>query len=337
MKLSIDQIKKITKGAVRLEETKEGLCLYRFTKEQELLYAGTNETFYKQTFANAGMKFLFKTNSENLFLDVELESKTSRKYFSFDVFVDDELIGYLDNFKEEDMPTVYTTVPLPYGRVNKNFSLGKGSKTVEVYLPWNFRCVFKEISIDDGAYIEEVQMDKKALVYGDSITQGYDALRPSNRYVAKLMDFIGAEEINKAIGGEFFFPPLVETEEAFVPDIVTVAYGTNDWSKTDEPGFRIRSRAFYETLSKKYPNTKIFAITPIWRKDYQEYREFGLFEDMICDIEEAVEGLTNVHLIHGFNFVPKDESFFADLRLHPNDAGFDHYFIGLCAEIRKYI
>jgi len=238
MKLSIDQIKKITKGAVRLEETKEGVCLYRFTKEQELLYAGTNETFYKQTFADAGMKFLFKTNSENLFLDVELESKTSRKYFSFDVFVDDELIGYLDNFKEEDMPTVYTTVPLPYGRVNKNFSLGKGAKTVEVYLPWNFRCVFKEISIDDGAYIEEVQMDKKALVYGDSITQGYDALRPSNRYVAKLMDFIGAEEINKAIGGEFFFPPLVETEEAFVPDIVTVAYGTNDWSKTDEPGFR---------------------------------------------------------------------------------------------------
>lgn len=337
MKLTLDQVKKITKGAVRFEETEEGIRLYRFSKEQEILYSGTNETFYKQTFANAGMKFLFKTNSESLYLDLDLDSKTSRKYFSFDVFVEDELIGCLDNFKEEEMPVNYTTIPLPYGRVNKSFNLGKGSKTVEIYLPWNFQCTFKEIAIDDNAYIEEVKLDKKALVYGDSITQGYDAMRPSNRYVAKLMDFIGAEEVNKAIGGEFFFPPLVHTEEDFVPDLITVAYGTNDWSKTDEPGFRVRSREFYETLSKKYPNAKIFAITPIWRKDYQEYREFGLFEEMEQDLVKAVEGLENVHLIYGFNFVPKEEAYFADLRLHPNDAGFDHYFIGLCAEIQKYL
>ena len=167
MKLTLDQVKKITKGAVRFEETEEGIRLYRFTKEQEILYSGTNETFYKQTFANAGMKFLFKTNSESLYLDVDLDSKTSRKYFSFDVFVEDELIGCLDNFKEEEMPVNYTTIPLPYGRVSKSFNLGKGSKTVEIYLPWNFQCTFKEIAIDDNAYIEEVKLDKKALVYGD--------------------------------------------------------------------------------------------------------------------------------------------------------------------------
>ena len=127
---------------------------------------------------------------------------------------------------------------------------------------------------------------------------------------------------------------MVHTEEDFVPDLITVAYGTNDWSKTDEPGFRVRSREFYETLSKKYPNAKIFAITPIWRADCNEEREFGLFEDVEKDIREAVKGIDNLTVVRGYDFIPKDTSYFADARLHPNDKGFKEYFENLKKEIK---
>lgn len=337
MKLGFEQIKQITSGAVRFSEDKNGVYFYRFTKEQEQLYKERNQDFYRKTFATAGVKLIFKTNSKNLFLKATVDQASSRQYFSFDLFVDDKPVGYLDNFSNVELPTDYTEVKLQNGEFAKSFELGQGSKVIKLYFPWSKTVILNELSLDDGAFIEPVKMEKKALVFGDSITQGYDALRSSNRYATRITEAMGAEEINKAIGGEVFFPELAETDEDFYPDYVTVAYGTNDWSKTDREGFKIRCKKFYTALSKKYEKAKIFAITPIWRKDYQEYREYGLFEDMIQDIVEAVQGLENVTIIHGFDFVLHDSGLFADLRLHPNDAGFEHYFENLNKEIQKYI
>ena len=41
--------------------------------------------------------------------------------------------------------------------------------------------------------------------------------------------------------------------------------------------FEKKCKEFYVTLSKNYPDSKIFAITPIWRKDY--LNEKGAFEN----------------------------------------------------------
>lgn len=335
MKLELSQIREITKGAVRVEEENGIIRFYRFTKEQELLYKERSDDFYKKSFACAGIKFLFKTNSRNLFLKVHMESGSSRKYFSFDIFVNGKAVDYLDNFSHVEMPMDYATIPLELGEFSKNFELGEGEKEVCVYLPWSMQVQLLELSIDDGAFIQNVPIQKKLLAFGDSITQGYDALRPSMRYIGRLAEYLGAEEVNKAIGGERFFPALAETKEAFCPDYITVAYGTNDWNRITREEFAEKCGAFYGALSAQYPNAQIFAITPIWRKDYQEERPFGDFCDVEKEIGKAVANLDNVTLIPGFHFVPKEESYFADLRLHPNDKGFDCYFNNLSAEFAK--
>ena len=54
--------------------------------------------------------------------------------------------------------------------------------------------------IDDDSIIESVCYDRKVLIFGDSISQGYDCLRPSNRYGAKLSEKLNTEEVNKALG-----------------------------------------------------------------------------------------------------------------------------------------
>jgi hypothetical protein len=48
-----------------------------------------------------------------------------------------------------------------------------------------------------------------------------------------------------------------------------------------------------------------------------------------------VADLPNVTVISGFDFVPKDETYFSDLRLHPNDKGFECYSENLYSEICK--
>ena len=86
-----------------------------------------------------------------------------------------------------------------------------------------------------------------------------------------------------------------------------------------------------------YPDAKIIAIAPIWRRNYTEARAFGAFDDVEKIIREAANGLDNVYVIRGFDFVPKNEAYFADLSLHPNDKGFTFYSANLIDEVSKLI
>ncbi len=325
MKLSFNQIKEITTGAVLVKEEDGKISLNRFTQEQEELYKVTNQDFYNKTFSTAGIKFSFKTDSESLFLKVKTMVSSSRKYFSVDIFVDGKPIGYIDNFSDIELPQNYTQMEFPLGDFSKKFQLGEGEKTVCVHLPWSVKTLIEEISVDDNAFVKAVKPEKKLLAYGDSITHGYDALRPSQRYVAKLADMLNAEEFNKAIGGERFFPELAKLQDSLLPDYITVAYGTNDWNGIDRETFKNKCKDFYTNISQNYPQAKIFAITPIWRKDMNEERVFGAFEDVEKIIIECVKDIENITVIPGFDFVPKDEKYYADLRLHPNDKGFESY------------
>ncbi len=337
MKLNFEQIKNIIIGAVRIEEESGAVRAYRFTKEQDELYKARNPDFYHKSLTSAGIKLLFKTDSKNLFLKMRTAYGSSRQYFSFDVFVDGKPAGYIDNFSNADLPRVYPQAELPVGVFSKTLQLGNGIKTVCVYFPWSVKTFIEEIEVDDNALVEAIKPSKKLIAYGDSITHGYDALRPSNRYIARLAEALDAEEYNKAIGGEVFLPDLSELKDSFVPDYVTVAYGTNDWNCMDSDTFKHRCRAFYENLSRNYPDTKIFAITPIWRKDINVPRSFGAFSELETYIKDAVRDLENVTMISGFDLVPEDEKYYADLVLHPNDEGFDYYFKGLYNKIKSHI
>ncbi len=325
MQLNHSKIKELITGAVRIEEENGALVPYRFTKEQQDFYQKRSTDFYLKTSCSAGVRLMFTTNSEHLFLKIEVQNHSTRKYFSFDVFVNEKPIGYLDNFSNVELPQSYTTVDLPLGEFSQTFSLGRGEKRVCVYLPWSTQTRIKEMSIDDGAFISPVKPSKKLLAFGDSITQGYDALRPSTRYIAQLCDRIDAEEFNLAIGGEIFVDALAAMREPFTPDYITVAYGTHDWSSIDRETFRRNAKAFFTNLPRLYPEAKIFALTPIWRKDLQLEKKYGDFRDVESDIRELTAEFNQVTVVSCFDFVPHDETYFADLYLHPNDKGFVRY------------
>lgn len=337
MKLTLNQIREITSGIERIEETDGLIRFYRFTEEQEDLYKRRSLDFYKKTFSTAGVKLSFFTNSEKLYLKGNVFWGSSRSYYSIDIFVNQKMIGCIDNFSEDEMKGNYTGNICSLDDFSKEFILGKGEKSVVIYLPWSVGIGLQDIIIDDNSFLQPVKYSKKLLAFGDSITQGYDALRPSNRYISLLAEKIQSEELNKAIGGEVFFPELAKTEEAFMPDYITVAYGTNDWNTKEKAEFKKNCKEFYEALSQKFSTSNIFAITPIWRKDGQEERKMGDFMYIEEYIKEVVTNLKNVTYISGYDFVPENEVFFADLRLHPNDNGFQKQFTRLYDKIKNHL
>ena len=341
MKLSFEQIKSIALGFAYAEEKDGAVKLHRLTQEQEAWYEKTNADYHERGRTPAGIKLSFETNSENLFIKVLTTPATGRRFFSIDVFVDGKMSGSLINFEGMEIPDNYSGlagvfVP-PCGEVSKNFSLGKGKKHVCIHLPWSVWTDILDLSLDDGSYITPIKPEKKLLAYGDSITHGYDALYPSNRYIARLADALGAEEFNKAVGGERFSPGFAALADDISPDYITVAYGTNDWSCKQKDDFESDCKGFFSNISVNYPDAKIFAITPIWRNDIDEDYNGWIFSEVEETIRNVAAEFRNITVISGFGFVPEDLDYFGDRRLHPNDEGFKHYFNSLYAEMKKYI
>ena len=330
MKRSFAQIKEMTWGTARITEEEGCLCFYRCTKEQEELFKRRKDEFYQHSLGTAGIRLVFQTDSKNLTMKVKVANISDRKRFSFDIFANDELVGYLDNFSEVELPIGEKYIELPVGDFEKTFALGEGDKTVCIHFPYSAKGMIKEIILDDNVSFEPIKSKKKMLAYGDSITQGYYALRSSNRYISRLADFLGAEEINKGIGSDRFCPDLAKLKDDITPDYIVVAHGTNDWrtNRTREE-FREKAGEELRILRENYPEAKMIVISPIWRKDYMDERPFGDFTKLDEDLRTVVKDMDNVTVIRGFDLVPHEEQYFGDLQLHPNDKGFGEYFNNL--------
>lgn len=333
MQLSIEQIRSVTWGAVRYTEESDGITFHRFTQAQHDMYEKKSQEFFDKSKTSTGVRLCFKTDSKSLYLNTTVTNSRNRTYFSFDVFADDNLIGCLDNYSDRELPRDYSEISFPCGTFEKTFDLGEGVKTVTVHLPWNKITKIHQLALDDGAFIEPVRRNKKMLVFGDSITQGFDALRTSGRYIGRLADALDAEEFNKSIGGERYCPDLAALRDDFTPDYIVVAYGTNDFSSTSKEVFYPNSKAFYEQLQKNYPGVKTFVITPIWRVNYDMQTKFDSFFEIDTAIHNTVAHMDNVTVISGFDLVPHSVDYFGDYGLHPNLDGHDHYFKNLWKQI----
>ena len=267
MKLNLDQIKAITTGAVRIIQTEEGFQFHRFTAEQEELYKEKRPTLWEKCFSTSGVKLCFRTDSKTLSLAGWTRKATAREYYAIDVYKNGEKLGDIKNFDPEKLVGLYTTTTWELGNFEGSFDLGDGEKEICIYLAWSVALALTAVELDGGATLIPVKRPRKLLCFGDSITHGYDARYPVNKYVTRLAAVLNADEYNKAIGGEIFQPWLAATKDEIDPDYITVAYGTNDWSAC-QPDVIVRNCiGFYANLAANYPNIPIFAITPVWRKD----------------------------------------------------------------------
>ncbi len=331
MNLTHDQLRSAFFGACRIVETAEGLQPLRFTEAEQALYATTPEdrAYYPKTFGTAGIRLEFRTDSQSLAFGVLVDAASAHfSHCQFDLLKDGKLLANIDISNIEN-------------RLRAEFDLGEGEKTVALYFPWAASAVLCYLTLDDGATFAPCQKTRRMLAYGDSITQGYHCFHPSRSYASRLADAFSADMINKGIGGEQFRPALAELADPDLsPDLITVAYGTNDWAGlcTDFEELKENSQAFLTTLSRLYPAAELFVITPIWREDLARRRPdmppFAAVDEWLTSVAESLPG---AHVIHGMDLVPHDPAFYHDRYLHPNDQGFDRYFENLVSGMQAVL
>ena len=325
MTISEKLLREATKGAFSIENNAGEFTFHRFAKFQEDYYLETSpRDFYLKTAATSGVRLDFTTDSENFGFGYRIRSASSRTFYFFDIYLDGVMVLHRG---EKDMW-------INTGRID--MKLPEGEHRITVWLPCLCAAYLYDITLDDGASFSPVKATRKMICFGDSITQGYDAEYPSMAYTNRLAAHFDADMLNLAIGGEKFVPGILDGEFAgsFKPDLITVAYGTNDWSGFERQLFLDRCDAFLEKLAEFYPDSKRFVITPLWRADKGRITKVGRFEDALAYIAEKAAECGH-YVIDGTVLTPHVSGFYSDLRLHPNDLGYEEYTRNLIPQIEK--
>ena len=327
MKFSLEQIRSVARGCVSVSEENGRFRFFRFPSAQSEAYLSSGkENFYRKTFASAGVRLAFRSNTETLSFTAHTGYGSSRRFGFFDCYENGRMTAHFGADEMQDVDRSFSVTFQP------------GEKDIELYFPWSVRTDLSDVTVDDGAKILPINRKHTMISFGDSITQGYDVRFPSLSYAAQLARELDANSVNKGIGGDIFFPKLLKEADPITPDYVTVAYGSNDWSRSTREEFDRHCKEFYTRLSALYPQSKIFAISPIRRIGNDSSTGFG---EPLCRVDDAIReltaGLPNVTVINGFGLVPHDPAFFSPDGIHPVDLGSCLYAANLVKEMRKYL
>ena len=324
--LDYEQIKRLAHGVARVEEGDDGrISFHRFTKEQQELYKSVSDDFYVKSFSTSGVSLEFDTDSKNLGLSVSISKGSSRGFFTHSIFVNGNRIGELSGEINQE---------LGHNPFGKQFCLGTGMKRVRIQFPWSVASKLVALELDQEAAIVPIRKERTVLMFGDSITQGYDAYAPEHTYAVQIADYMNAEARNKGIGGEQFRSDLALLDDEIKPDVITVAYGTNDWAHSTKEVFEQSCKAFYVNLRNTYPKARIVALTPIWRADIHEKKQIGVPLCYITEyIKQVSKNISDMIVLDCINFVPHSPQFYQKDGLHPIDDGFRHYAKNLTIRI----
>lgn len=268
--MSCETIKSITFGAVSIKEVNGGLQFNKCTDFQ--IQEWTKLGRANESSGSTGIRLDFTSNTSHLYF----KSANGNKY---DLLINGEYAESTTN-----------------GVFDKDFGNTNDKRITILFNNHQVNAAVSEIYVDENATVTPHVYDRKFLILGDSITQGYLAQTDCNSWANRISRMFNADSVNQGISGGWFQASSIDQNLDFKPDCIFVAYGTNDWywgSKALD-GFKNDAKAFYEKLRLLYPEATIIGITPIWRGNSDATDKFCSFEQMsseLADIIKSVEGI----------------------------------------------
>lgn len=320
MKLTLAQIKSVTFGAVEVWEEDDRILFSRCTQKQVEAWTSLRSDLGANSQAGSGIRLDMHTDSSQVNILTCLP-------LPFEIWIDGIFYRCMGL---ESYDCADPTIRIP---------LGEGTHRLTVYFPGltqQYSGIY-HIEVDDGATVIPHTYDRKILFFGDSITQGVGASYTTLSYAQRVARALKADFLNQSVSGGFFAPRTFDKSIDFDPDIVTVAFGTNDWGFFSGPDrLELRSREFLDLLCEKYAGKKLFGISPLWRRTAPgETRGVGTFAEC-CEIVKNAIRSHGMVLIDGEELVPHQTLFFAD-GLHPNASGHTVYAESLLQKLQPHL
>ena len=321
MILNFEQIKSVTKGAVKIWEENGAIRFAKCTDKQvEAWYKHGSDLLGRRAEATTGVRLDFYTDSKAFAFKTASGDK-------FEILIDgvtrERYVRGEDKFIEK--------------AVSLTDSIGREKSEVRVTLVFPSHSIgsLEYVKIDDGAYLRAPEYKTKMLFIGDSITQGHNSKFDSLSYAWRTVSFFDADAVINGIGGAFYMPESFDKID-FDPDTVILAYGTNDACRSDYDTMKEKTVGFLNFIKDAYGDKRVVVLSPIWRAkndgsimgaDFEAKRE-------MVENEAASRGF---YVIDGLKLVPPISDFYADQYLHPNDLGFGLYAENLIKELVKII
>lgn len=314
------------RNLLALKQTEHGVLPVRFT-ERQLAHFGDNEAYRLRSHCPAGVSLALRTDAEWLELDVMVEGAV-RDYVQAISAVNDRWTRLQTIEPLGAMPRMATfrfLFPQPG-------AAGESNK-VEIYLSQFARLSVAGVRLSPGASVAPAgeRPSRRLLSLGDSITQGFDSRNPAGAYPVRLARLLEAELLNHGVGQHDFDPASFDPALPYEPDLITVAYGVNDWAK-DKPAEEIAANAgaLLAKIATRYDGVPVLVITPIWAHHQDERKSAGTLSDVRRTIADASAnvGAGQIEVVDGAGLVPGLPFLFAD-GVHPTEEGFGHYAVEL--------
>ena len=305
MRLTTEQIRALSVGAVRVFEAEDGIHFSKFTEKQTAAYYALSNTLGQRADTTTGVRLDFETDSKTLRFGVSSGGR-------YEIWLNGVLRYKLHPLTDSESHEA---------EVALTDTLGNPCDTVRVTLcfPSHSCGVLTFLELDDGASFERHRFDRKLLFIGDSITQGYNSHYDTLSYAYRVSRMLNADSVIQGVGGAFFHESTFDLP-AFDPDTVVVAFGTNDFGRCktmDE--LRDNARAFLAPLAEAYRGKRVYVIAPIWR-GVQEKPMGGFRDAQRIPLEVAKE--LGLNAIDGLSLTPPLSEFYAGDDLHPDSQGF---------------
>jgi lysophospholipase L1-like esterase len=213
------------------------------------------------------------------------------------------------------------------GEGTVHLRVGEGEENATLYLPEGMRPTVLALR-PTGGEIRSARPQKRWLCYGDSIVEGWCATEPAGAWPHIVSRRHDLDVVNLGYAGAARGEvPSAQDIAALAGDLITVAYGTNCWSRTPQSAdlFGAGLHGFLDLVRAGHPETPIVAISPILRMDAENTLNVlgasladlrRVFETVV--VERRAKGDTRLQLVSGRDLVP--EARLPD-GVHPDDDG----------------
>jgi lysophospholipase L1-like esterase len=313
MKLSLKQISPFVRGCGNLEEV-DGEIFFDRIGAAGRAYYDLSPASHLRARCPAGVMIEMRTDATAVDIHLRLGGG-ARTYATVDAVVENALVASMTN--QQVHGDWQDRLVLPASEY---------ARRLQIYFPHSAAANLVSIDLIDAQLVEPITPSKTLMTFGDSITQGMDAVHPSLTYVAVAARELRMDLYNYGIGGAVFARESLPVVPIARPDLITIAYGTNDFSDGRPVEM---ARDYLLQIRTMFPNTPLAVLMPLWRTkgDHDGWcnssgMSLARYRDSIRSIAQDL----NLPWIAHDWLLPAVASLHVD-GLHPSDAG--HQIVGM--------
>lgn len=179
---------------------------------------------------------------------------------------------------------------------------------------------------------------RRWLVYGDSIAEGWSVSRPHLAWPALAGRALGVETVNLGYAGAARGEQASAQQLASLDaDLITLAFGTNCWSRTPHSARLLyeTARAFLDLVRRGHPDAPLVVVSPVLRPDAETVP--NVLGASLRDLRTALE---RAALDAGAGLLPGggllDAEHLVD-GVHPGDAGHEILAEAVASALREVL